>query len=126
MRIVTAAIVLAAATWGAESTEDLLDWLQVPRRHTLPSPDPGRGLDGAGLDGAGLGAPSLDGLVLIDLPDHDSTERGHRLEVDRMVRLIDLSEYKRKQAAVGLKVTGVAFGSGRRWPIAQRWRHGST
>lgn len=42
--------------------------------------------------------------------------------VVRMIRLIDLSEYKRKQAAIGLKVTGVAFGSGRRMPIAQRWR----
>jgi NAD+ synthase (glutamine-hydrolysing) len=42
--------------------------------------------------------------------------------VDRIVRLIDLSEYKRKQAAIGLKVTSVAFGSGRRWPITQRWR----
>ncbi|HMN41913.1 MAG TPA: NAD+ synthase [Phycisphaerales bacterium] len=41
--------------------------------------------------------------------------------VARIVRLIDLSEYKRKQAAVGLKVSGIAFGSGRRWPIAQRW-----
>ncbi len=42
--------------------------------------------------------------------------------VARVVRLIDLSEYKRKQAAVGLKVSGIAFGSGRRWPIAQGWR----
>jgi NAD+ synthase (glutamine-hydrolysing) len=42
--------------------------------------------------------------------------------VARVVRLIDLSEYKRKQAAIGLKVTGVAFGSGRRMPIAQGWR----
>ena len=42
--------------------------------------------------------------------------------VRRILRLIDLSEYKRKQAAIGLKVTGVAFGSGRRWPIAQGWR----
>lgn len=41
--------------------------------------------------------------------------------VRRIVRLTDLSEYKRKQAALGLKVTGVAFGSGRRMPIAQRW-----
>lgn len=41
--------------------------------------------------------------------------------VRRVVRMIDLSEYKRKQAAVGLKVTSVAFGSGRRCPIAQRW-----
>jgi len=42
--------------------------------------------------------------------------------VRRIVRLIDLAEYKRKQAAVGLKVTTVAFGSGRRVPIAQRWK----
>ena len=42
--------------------------------------------------------------------------------VRRIVRLIDLAEYKRRQAAVGLKVTTVAFGSGRRVPIAQRWK----
>jgi len=42
--------------------------------------------------------------------------------VARCVRLIDLSEFKRKQAAIGLKVTGLAFGSGRRVPIAQKWR----
>lgn len=37
----------------------------------------------------------------------------------RIVRLIDLNEYKRKQAAPGLKITGRAFGFGRRMPIAQ-------
>jgi NAD+ synthase (glutamine-hydrolysing) len=42
--------------------------------------------------------------------------------VRKLARMIDLAEYKRKQAAVGLKVTTVAFGSGRRVPIAQRWR----
>jgi NAD+ synthetase len=42
--------------------------------------------------------------------------------VRRVLRLIDVSEFKRKQAAIGLKVTGVAFGSGRRMPIAQGWR----
>jgi NAD+ synthase (glutamine-hydrolysing) len=41
--------------------------------------------------------------------------------ITRVARLIDISEYKRKQAAIGLKVTTVAFGSGRRVPIAQRW-----
>lgn len=41
--------------------------------------------------------------------------------ITRVARLIDISEYKRKQAAVGIKVTTVAFGSGRRVPIAQRW-----
>lgn len=43
-------------------------------------------------------------------------------DVRRVVRLIDLSEYKRRQAAPGLKVTTKAFGIGRRIPIAQRYR----
>ena len=43
-------------------------------------------------------------------------------DVRRVVRLIDLSEYKRRQAAPGLKVTTKAFGLGRRLPIAQRFR----
>lgn len=41
--------------------------------------------------------------------------------VSRVVRMIDVNEYKRKQMATGLKVTHVAFGFGRRMPIAQRW-----
>lgn len=42
--------------------------------------------------------------------------------VRKVVRLIDLNEYKRRQAAPGLKVTTKAFGVGRRMPIAQRFR----
>ena len=38
-----------------------------------------------------------------------------------IVRKIDLAEYKRRQAAPGLKVTTKAFGVGRRVPIAQRF-----
>ena len=45
-------------------------------------------------------------------------------DVKRVVRLIDQSEYKRRQAAPGLKVTSKAFGMGRRIPIAQRYREG--
>lgn len=59
-----------AATWG-DGAGALLDWLQIPRRHGLP---PGE----------------LDGLVLLDLPDFDSVEAAHRLEVDRVVALADL------------------------------------
>ncbi len=44
--------------------------------------------------------------------------------VSRLVRMIDASEFKRKQSAIGLKVTDVAFGVGRRYPIAQGWRPG--
>ncbi len=41
--------------------------------------------------------------------------------VNRVIKLIDRSEYKRRQAAPGLKVTSRAFGSGRRMPIAQNY-----
>jgi len=41
--------------------------------------------------------------------------------VRRVIRLIDLNEYKRRQAAPGLKVTSKAFGMGRRVPIAQKY-----
>jgi len=41
--------------------------------------------------------------------------------VKRVIRLIDLNEYKRRQAAPGLKVTSKAFGMGRRIPIAQKY-----
>ncbi len=40
---------------------------------------------------------------------------------EEIVRKIDLSEYKRRQAAPGLKVTTKAFGMGRRVPLAQRF-----
>jgi NAD+ synthetase len=39
----------------------------------------------------------------------------------RVIKLIDRSEYKRRQAAPGLKVTSRAFGFGRRMPIAQNY-----
>jgi NAD+ synthase (glutamine-hydrolysing) len=45
--------------------------------------------------------------------------------VSRVIRLIDRSEYKRRQAAPGLKVTSRAFGFGRRMPIAQNYEQGS-
>jgi len=43
-------------------------------------------------------------------------------EVNRALRMVDLAEYKRKQAAPVLKVTARAFGTGRRMPIAQNYR----
>jgi NAD+ synthase (glutamine-hydrolysing) len=42
--------------------------------------------------------------------------------VARAVRLVDGNEYKRRQAAPGLKITSKAFGFGRRMPMAQRYR----
>ncbi len=48
---------------------------------------------------------------------------GHDADtVRRVIRLIEANEYKRRQAAPGLKVTSKAFGVGRRFPVAQRFR----
>nr|WP_284287783.1 hypothetical protein [Angustibacter aerolatus] len=57
----------------------LLDWLGVPSRHRLSHESQ-----------ASDEADDLRGLVLLDLPDHDSTEVAHRLEVDRLVGLVDV------------------------------------
>ncbi len=42
--------------------------------------------------------------------------------VEDVVKRVRLSEYKRRQMPPGLKITGKAFGPGRRYPIAQAWR----
>ncbi|GII79572.1 hypothetical protein Sru01_45540 [Sphaerisporangium rufum] len=62
-----------AAMWDPEGSGPLLDWLEVPRRHSVEAAD-----------------AALGGLVLLDLPDHDSIEVAHRLEVDRLVAVVDL------------------------------------
>ncbi len=70
-----------ACVWGAEGAGELLDWLGIPPRHQVTRDSK---LDTGREDRA------LDGVVLLDLPDHDSTEVSHHLEVDRLVQLADL------------------------------------
>jgi GTP-binding protein EngB required for normal cell division len=70
-----------ACAWGADGAGELLDWLGVPKRHQV--------LRNSMLDGP-VEDHALDGLVLLDLPDHDSTEVAHHVEVDRLVKLSDL------------------------------------
>ena len=47
-----------------------------------------------------------------------------RDEVYRVVKMVDRNEYKRRQAAVGPRVTRRAFGKDRRYPITNGWRPG--
>ena len=47
---------------------------------------------------------------------------GNKDLVRRVLRLVDLNEFKRKQAAPVLRVSTKAFGYGRRFPIVQGWR----
>ncbi len=69
-----------ACVWGEAKADELLDWLDVPQRY--------RTRRETVLDGAR--EAELHGLVLLDMPDHDSTQLAHRLEVDRLVELVDL------------------------------------
>ncbi len=53
--------------------------------------------------------------------DQIASERGFDIElVRRVMRMVDRAEYKRQQAAPGLKISPKAFGYGRRFPIAAR------
>jgi hypothetical protein len=55
-----------------DAADALLDWLGVGIRHASDAD------------------PSLNGLVLLDLPDIDSVVRGHGVEADRLLELVDL------------------------------------
>jgi len=64
----------------------------------------------------------LRGYVEQGLSRRDLVGQGYaEAVVNDVVRRVDLNEYKRKQAAPGLKITPLAFGVGRRIPIVQRY-----
>ena len=66
--------------------------------------------------------PIIEGYVEDDLGIDEIVARGHdRATVDRVVRMIDRAEYKRRQAAPGIKITPKAFGRDRRMPITNRY-----
>ncbi|SCE74572.1 GTP-binding protein EngB required for normal cell division [Micromonospora marina] len=70
-----------ACVWGPlDGAVRLLDWVGVLPRHRFVRESP--------LDGDD--ESNLHGLVLLDLPDFDSVQHGHRLEVDRLLGLVDL------------------------------------
>jgi NAD+ synthase (glutamine-hydrolysing) len=57
-----------------------------------------------------------------DMSAHDIMEKGFdRQEVLRVLRLVDINEYKRRQGPVGIRLTQRAFGRDRRYPITQAW-----
>lgn len=70
--------------------------------------------------------PVLDEIIRLFVEEHkgstDIVASGVADEavVNRVVRLIENAEYKRAQAAPGIKITSKAFGSGRRVPIARQ------
>nr|WP_297403901.1 NAD+ synthase [uncultured Marinobacter sp.] len=47
-----------------------------------------------------------------------------RADVDRVIRLVDINEYKRRQAPIGVRITERGFGKDRRYPITNGWKSG--
>jgi GTP-binding protein EngB required for normal cell division len=68
-----------ACVWGMQGAGPLLDWLGVQRRH--------RYARASVLDS---GESDLDGLILLDLPDHDSVVTASMAAVDRLAKLADM------------------------------------
>jgi NAD+ synthase len=65
----------------------------------------------------------LEGLVEQEMRVSDIVARGHDLDtVKKIERLLYVAEYKRRQAAPGVKVTRKNFGRDRRYPIVNRFR----
>jgi NAD+ synthase len=65
----------------------------------------------------------LDGLVEQELSVGEIVARGHdKALVHRIEHLLYIAEYKRRQAAPGVKVTRMNFGRDRRYPITNRFR----
>jgi NAD+ synthase (glutamine-hydrolysing) len=67
----------------------------------------------------------LDGILKLRIEEQLSVEeiiaQGYERQiVEKVIRMIFSNEYKRRQSAIGLKVTTRAFGAGRRMPIAMR------
>ena len=70
-----------ACAWGPDGAQGLLEWMGIPPRHQVSRMSM---LDQSTED------TKLEGLVLVDLPDHDSTEVSHHLEMDRLIKYADL------------------------------------
>jgi energy-coupling factor transporter ATP-binding protein EcfA2 len=68
-----------ACVWGMAGAGPLLDWVGIQLRHRY-----------ARASALGQGEEDLTGLLLLDLPDHDSVTAGSSHEVDRLVGLADL------------------------------------
>lgn len=68
----------------------------------------------------------LDAILKLYIEEYKDADAiiaaGHdRATVEKVTRLVDGSEFKRRQAAPTIRVSTKAFGSGRQMPIAQRW-----
>ena len=67
--------------------------------------------------------PIIEMYVEKDMSPNDIISEGFdEDEVRRILRLIDLNEYKRRQVPIGIKISDRNFGKDRRYPITNGWK----
>jgi NAD+ synthase (glutamine-hydrolysing) len=120
--------VWALARWRNAEAEKLGETPPIPENSISKPPS-------AELRPGQLDSDSLPDYALLDdiLDDYIEGDRGYAdlvaagfapETIDRVVRMVDRAEYKRRQYPPGTKITFKAFGRDRRLPITNSWREG--
>jgi NAD+ synthase (glutamine-hydrolysing) len=123
-------LVWRLAKWRNKAAEDRGETAPIPENSITKPPS-------AELRPGQLDTDSLPSYELLDdiLDDYVEQDRGHADivaagfdadMVDKVIRMVDAAEYKRRQYPPGPKISFKAFGRDRRLPITNRWREGST
>jgi NAD+ synthase (glutamine-hydrolysing) len=121
-------LVWRLATWRNAEAVRLGETPPIPENSITKPPSaelrPGQ-LDADSLPDYPLLDAILAGYVDGDLGRDELIAAGHDAAlVDRVLRMVDLAEYKRRQSAPGTKISIKAFGRDRRLPITNRFREG--
>jgi len=113
------------AQWRNDYQDTDFDRVSIPKR--IHSRAPSAELKANQTDQDSLPPyPQLDAILQAyvenNLPKSRIVQSGHsERAVQKVVRLVDQSEYKRRQAPIGIKITGRALGKDRRMPITNRY-----
>jgi NAD+ synthase (glutamine-hydrolysing) len=116
------------ARWRNAAAVERGEVYPIPRRSIDKPPSaelrPGQ-LDTDSLPDYDVLDAVLTGYVDADQGRDDLVTAGHDPQlVDRVLRMVDVAEYKRRQSAPGTKISFKAFGRDRRLPITNRFREG--
>jgi NAD+ synthase (glutamine-hydrolysing) len=122
-------LVWRLAKWRNKAAEGRGETAPIPENSITKPPS-------AELRPGQLDTDSLPSYELLDdiLDDYVEQDRGHADivaagfdadMVDKVIRMVDAAEYKRRQYPPGPKISFKAFGRDRRLPITNRWREGS-
>jgi NAD+ synthase (glutamine-hydrolysing) len=118
-------LVYELAVWRNETATARGETPPIPERTIAKPPSaelrPGQ-LDTDSLPPYDVLDPVIEAYVEDDLGVDDMVAAGfERAVVERVIRMVDRNEYKRRQAAPGVKITPKAFGRDRRMPITNRY-----